>query len=66
MPAIVPVVGRVMRTAAWLALSSVVACASLGKKSTQPDLRPWPEIRPEVRAEALRVRMYEVLDHVRG
>ena len=48
-----------MRTAAWLALSSVVGCASLGKKATQPDLRPWPEIRPEVRVEALRARMYE-------
>ena len=55
-----------MRTAAGLALSSVVACASLGKKSTQPDLKPWPELRPEVRVEALRARMYQVLDHVRG
>jgi len=36
-----------------------VACASLGKKSTQPNLKPWPEIRSDVRAETLRVRMYE-------
>jgi hypothetical protein len=48
-----------MRTAACLALSSLVACASLGKKSTQPDLKPWPEIRPDVRVETLRARMYE-------
>jgi len=46
-------------TAACLALSSLVACASLGKKSTQPNLKPWPEIRSDVRAETLRVRMYE-------
>ena len=45
--------------AACLALSSLVACASLGKRSTQPDLTPWPEIRPDVRVEALRARMYE-------
>ena len=44
---------------ACLALSSLVACASLGKKSTQPNLKPWPEIRSDVRAETLRVRMYE-------
>lgn len=48
-----------MRTAACLALSCLVACASLGKKSTQPDLKPWPEIRPDVRVETLRARMYE-------
>ena len=48
-----------MRTAACLALSSLVACASLGKKSTQPDLKPWPEIRPDFRVETLRLRMYE-------
>ena len=48
-----------MRTAASLALSCVVACASVSKKSTQPDLKPWPELRPEVRVEALRARMYE-------
>ena len=46
-----------MRTAAWLALSSAVGCASLGNKPTQPDLRPWPEIRPEVHVETLRSRM---------
>ena len=48
-----------MRTAACLALCSLVACASLGKKSTQPNLKPWPEIRPDVRVESLRARMYE-------
>jgi hypothetical protein len=48
-----------MRTTACLALSSLVACASLGKKSTQPDLKAWPEIRSDVRVETLRVRMYE-------
>jgi hypothetical protein len=48
-----------MRTAACLALSSLVACASLGKKSTQPDLTPWPEIRSDFRVEALRQRMHE-------
>ncbi len=48
-----------MRMAACLALSSLVACASLGKKSTQPNLTPWPEIRSDFRAETLRVRMTE-------
>lgn len=47
------------RWTACLALSSLVACASLGRKSTQPNLKPWPEIRSDVRAETLRVRMYE-------
>jgi hypothetical protein len=48
-----------MRAGACLTLSSLVACASLGKQSTQPDMRPWPEIRPDVRVESLRARMYE-------
>ena len=48
-----------MRAAAGLALASLVACASLGKKSTQPDLTPWPEIRPDVRVETLRAQMFE-------
>ena len=48
-----------MRSTACLALSSLVACASLGKKSTQPDLKPWPEIRADVSVEPLRARMYE-------
>jgi hypothetical protein len=47
------------RTAACLALSSLVACAGLTKKATQPDMKPWPEIRPDVRVEPLRQRMYE-------
>ena len=48
-----------MRTAACLALSSLVACAGLTKKSTAPDLKPWPEIRPDFRVETLRTRMHE-------
>ncbi len=48
-----------MRTAACLALSSLVACASLTKKSTGPDLTPWPEIRPDFRVETLRAHMHE-------
>lgn len=48
-----------MRAGACLVLSLSVACASLGKKSTQPDLQPWPEIRSDIRVETLRVRMYE-------
>ena len=48
-----------IRTAACLALSSLVACASLTKKSTGPDLKPWPEIRRDFRVETLRTRMHE-------
>ena len=48
-----------MRTAICLALASLVACASLDKKATRPDLTPWPEIRPDVRMETLRMRMHE-------
>ena len=48
-----------MRMAACLALSSFVACASLGTGSQGPDLSPWPEIRPDFRVEALRARMHE-------
>ena len=51
--------GSSMRIAACLALSSLVACASLAKKPTRPDLTPWPEIRSDVRVEPLRVRMTE-------
>jgi hypothetical protein len=47
------------RAAVCLVLSSLVACAGLGKKPTQPDLKPWPEIRPDFRVEALRLRMHE-------
>jgi hypothetical protein len=49
----------VLRTAACLALSSLVACAGLTKKATGPDLKPWPEIRPDFRLETLRARMHE-------
>ena len=45
--------------AACLALSSLVACASLDKKPTQPDVKPWPEIRSDFRVETLRARMHE-------
>jgi hypothetical protein len=48
-----------MRTAACLALVSLAACAGLTKKSTGPDLTPWPEIRPDFRVETLRARMHE-------
>ena len=48
-----------MRGAACLALASLVACASVGKKPEQPDLKPWPEIRPDFRVESLRGRMQE-------
>jgi hypothetical protein len=50
---------RCWQAAACLSLSSLVACATLTKQSTQPDLRPWPEIRSDVRVESLRARMYE-------
>ena len=49
----------IMRTAVCLALFFLVACASVNKKSTHPNLEPWPEIRPDFRMEALRVRMTE-------
>jgi hypothetical protein len=51
--------GNWLCAAACLALASLTACASLAKQSTQPDMWPWPEIRPDVRVEALRARMYE-------
>ena len=47
------------RTAVCLALCFHVACASVSKKSTHPNLEPWPEIRPDFRMETLRVRMTE-------
>jgi hypothetical protein len=48
-----------MRAAICLALISLVACASLDKKATRPNLAPWPEIRPDFRVETLRMRMHE-------
>ena len=48
-----------MRAAACLALSSLVSCGALTKKSTGPDLKPWPEIQPDLRVETLRARMHE-------
>ena len=48
-----------MRAAACLALTSLVACAPMTKKATAPDLKSWPEIRSDFRAEALRLRMHE-------
>jgi len=46
-------------TAACLALASLAACAGLNTKPTQPNLQPWPEIRPDFRVESLRGRMHE-------
>ena len=48
-----------MRTAACLALSSLVGCASLTSQAPAPDLKPWPEIRPDFRVETLRASMHE-------
>jgi hypothetical protein len=48
-----------MRVTACLALASLVDCAGLGKKPEQPNLKPWPEIRPDFRVEWLRARMHE-------
>ena len=48
-----------MLMAVCLALSTLVACAGLGKKPPRPDLKPWPEIRPDFRVETLRMRMHE-------
>ena len=42
---------------ACLALSFVAACAS--SSNAKPDLSPWPEIWPDFRAGALRLRMHE-------
>ena len=51
--------GALMRVAICLALSTLVACAAMGKKPSRPDLKPWPEIRPDFRVETLRMHMHE-------
>jgi hypothetical protein len=43
--------------AAFLAPSSMAACAST--QASRPDLSSWPEILPDFRVAALRVRMHE-------
>jgi len=48
-----------MRVTACLALASLAACAGVGKKPEQPNLKPWPEIRADFRVESLRARMQE-------
>ena len=48
-----------LRTALVLALSPLVACASLGSGGTRPNVQPWPEIRADYRVEVLRLRMHE-------
>jgi hypothetical protein len=49
----------VHRIAACLVLSSLAGCAGVIPKGTAPDLKPWPEIRPDYRVETLRPRMHE-------
>ena len=58
MPAILRRIS-LMLAGACFALSAVVGCATIGKKPTQPDLKPWPEIRSDFRVEPLRQRMHE-------
>ena len=43
--------------AAFVALSFLAACAST--HASRPDLSPWPEIQPDFRVAALRLRMHE-------
>ena len=49
----------VLRTVACFALICLVSCVSLGNKPVRADVKPWPEIRPDFRVEALRLRMHE-------
>ena len=51
--------GSAESTAACLVLSSLVACAGVMPKATTPDVKPWPEIRPDYRVETLRARMHK-------
>jgi hypothetical protein len=44
---------------AVLVTVSLSACASFGRKPSQPDLEAWPEIRGDYRVEALRTRLRE-------
>jgi hypothetical protein len=48
-----------LHAAVCLAVSFLLACSTVAKQSTQPDLRPWPEIRSDIRIESLRARIYE-------
>ena len=47
------------RIAGVLALSCLAACATTNTQASRPNLSPWPEIRPDFRVAALRVRMHE-------
>jgi hypothetical protein len=49
----------VLRTVACFALMCLVGCVSMGHNPGRADLTPWPEIRPDFRMEALRLRMHE-------
>jgi len=45
--------------ASCLTLLSLVACATVGHQASRPDLKSWPQIRPDFRVETLRTRMHE-------
>ena len=48
-----------LRAAGCLVLCPLMACTGLGGNAAQPDLKSWPEIRPDFRVETLRARLYE-------
>jgi hypothetical protein len=48
-----------VRLTACLALSSIGACADLGKTPPRTDVTPWPQIRADYRVDALRIRLQE-------